>query len=299
MDLEALRAFLAVVESGSFVSAATALRWSRASVRRRVDELEAAVGVPLLVRSEQGASPTAAGEVLAARGREMLRESSALLASLRELGTRAASTIRVALPVGLPPRMLALAAATVRSSQPGVRLHVRFAEDPLALLLHDIDVAVSFGAPPAEGPWVSREIVRAPERLVASPRYLEAHGTPRTPGDLARHDLLLWSGPDVAPDALPLRTGGTVPVSPLVVASDLHALRIMASDGAGLLYAIDGGLPEGLGAGPELVPVLDREIGRERAMRAVMPAAFSGVPRIFAAIELLRALARPVPQPPI
>jgi DNA-binding transcriptional LysR family regulator len=299
VDHEALRAFLAVVESGSFVSAATALRWSRASVRRRVDELEATVGVPLLVRTEQGASPTAAGEVLAARGRELLRESSALLASLRELGTRAASTIRVALPVGLPPRMLALAAATVRTSQPGLRLHVRVAEDPIALLLHDIDVAVSFGAPPAEGPWVSREIVRAPERLLASPRYLEARGVPERVEDLARHDLLLWSGPEVSIDTLPLRAGGSVGVAPVVVASDLHALRIMASEGAGILYSIDGGLPEGLGAGPELVPVLDRWIGRERSMRAVMPAAFSGVPRIFAAIDLLRSLARPAPLPPV
>lgn len=268
-------------------------------MRRRVDELEATVGVPLLVRTEQGAAPTAAGEVLAVRGREMLREASALLASLRELGTRAASTVRVALPVGLPPRMLALAAATVRSSQPGLRLHVRFAEDPIALLLHDIDVAVSFGSPPAEGPWVSREIVRAPERLLASPHYLETRGTPRSVDELVDHDLLIWSGPDVAIDALPLRRGGTIPVSPVMVASDLHALRVMAAEGAGILHSVDGGLPEGLGAGPELVPVLDRWIGRERSLRAVMPAAFSGVPRIFAAIDLLRSLAHPTPLPAI
>ncbi|MFO0611109.1 MAG: LysR family transcriptional regulator [Polyangiaceae bacterium] len=297
MDPEALRAFLAIVESGSFVAAATALRSSRASVRRRIDELEASIGVPLLVRSEQGATPTRAGELLAERGRILLNETSSLVSSVRELGATPDGTLRVALPVGLPPKLMSLCFSTVRATQPGLRLHVRFAEDPIALLLHDIDVAVSFGDAPAEGPWVTRVIVRIPERFMASPAYLSARGTPTRVEDLASHDLLVWEAPERRAGTVPLRAGGAFPVTPVVVSSDLHVLRTLASDGLGLVYGADGGLPAEFAAGPELVPVLDDVVGRERTLRIVMPTGHSQVPRILSAIELLQGISRPAPAP--
>lgn len=298
VDLEALRAFLAVVESGSFVSAATLLRSSRASVRRRVDELEASVGTALLSRSEQGATPTRAGELLAKRGRDILRETSSIVASVREVAS-SAGTLRVALPVGLPPKLLSLCFASVRAAQPSLRLHIRFAEDPVALLLHDIDVAMTFGDAPTEGPWVTRVVVRVPQRLLASPAYLASRGTPRTLDDLTRHELLVWDGPERVASSLPLRGGGTVGVTPLVVSSDLHALRVLASDGLGIAYVVDGGLPVDVAAGAELVPVLDDLVGRERALRVVMPTGLSEMPRILAALELLRAMSQPVLPPPL
>ncbi len=299
MDLDALRAFLAVVESGSFVAAAAVLRSSRASVRRRIDELEATIGAPLLVRSEQGASATRAGALLAERGREILREASSVVALVRARSASAAGTLRVALPVGLPPKMLSLSWAAVRAAQPELRLDVRFAEDPVALLLHDIDVAVTFGDVPSEGPWVTKVITRVPERLVASPAYLAARTTPKCLEDLAEHDLLLWSGPERRGLSLPLRAGGLHPVTPMLCASDLHALRVAASDGLGLLYAIDGGLPDEVAAGAELVPVLDDVVGAERALRVVMPAGLNEIPRILAALDLLRELSHPVMPPPV
>jgi len=299
VDLESLRAFLAVVESGSFVSAATLLRCSRASVRRRVDELEASVGTALLVRSEQGATPTRAGELLATRGREILRETSSVVASVRELAASGAGTLRIALPVGLPPKLLSLCFASVRAAQPGLRLHIRFAEDPIALLVHDLDVAVTFGDAPAEGPWVTRVVVRVPQRLLASPAYLAARGTPTSVEDLARHDLLVWEGPERVATGLPLRAGGRVSVTPTLVSSDLHTLRVLASDGLGIVYAVDGGLPADVAAGPELVPVLDDLVGCERVLRVVMPTGLSEIPRILAALELLRAMSQPTLPPPL
>jgi DNA-binding transcriptional LysR family regulator len=298
VDLDALRAFLAVVESGSFVAAAAVLRSSRASVRRRIDELEATIGAPLLVRSEQGASATRAGALLAERGREILREASSVVALVRARSASAAGTLRVALPVGLPPKMLSLSWAAVRASQPELRLDVRFAEDPVALLLHDIDVAVTFGDVPSEGPWVTRVITRVPERLVASPAYLAAHSTPERLEDLAQHDLLLWTRPERRSLTLPLRAGGEHPVSPILCASDVHALRVAASDGLGLLYVIDPGLPDSVSAGADLVPVLDDVVGAERVLRVVMPAGLSEIPRILAALDLLREFSHPVMPPP-
>lgn len=298
MELDAVRAFLAVVESGSFVAAAAVLRVPRASVRRRVDELEAFVGVPLLVRSEQGASPTRAGTLFAERGRALLGEATAVVALVRERASASTATLRVALPVGLPPKLLALCWTAVRAAQPELRLEVRFAEDPVAMLTHDIDIAVSFGDVPSEGPWVTSVIVRVPERLVASPSYLAAHGTPSTLDELARHNLLLWRGPERTPPRIALRNGGHHAVAPILWASDTHALRVAASDGLGILYSIDGGLPGEVAAGPELVPVLDDVVGAERALRVVMPSGLREVPKILSALDLLRSMSRPTAPPP-
>ena len=76
---------------------------SRATLRRRIDQLEARAGVHLVDRTRLGAPLTEAGKVLAARGRLMVNEASALLASVREAGSEPAGELRVLLPIGLPP----------------------------------------------------------------------------------------------------------------------------------------------------------------------------------------------------
>jgi DNA-binding transcriptional LysR family regulator len=293
MDPDGLRAFLAVVDTGSFVAAATFLRWSRGMLRRRVDELEAVVGVPLLVRSEQGAVPTPAGAELAARGRDVLHQSSALLASVREVAASATGTLRIAVPVGMPPQAMGLAYAAVRAHQPGLRIELRFAEHPLSLLVSDVDLAFYFGAEPSEGPWVSEEILRMPERLLASEAYLRARGTPHGLPDLAAHDLLLGREPG-EPSALPLRAGGRFPVVAALTSADVHLLRSCASLGQGMAFCLDGGLLPSVGAGPELVPVLDDVVGVDRVLRLAMPAGFSEIPRLRAALDLIRSVARPL-----
>ena len=60
MDLDELRVFIAIVDRGSFAAAAKALRFPLATLRRRFDELEARMGVKLLERDHNGASPTSA-----------------------------------------------------------------------------------------------------------------------------------------------------------------------------------------------------------------------------------------------
>lgn len=287
MDLEALRAFLAVVETGSFVSAATSLRWARATLRRRVEELEVAAGVPLLRRSGQGAVPTEAGQALAARGREILAEAGALLASVREVGASPSGVVRVALPVGLPPEVLLPMYASLRARFPRLAVAVTPWDDPVKALFHDVDVAICFGAHPPEGPWVTRELLRVDERLLATPAYLAARGTPRRLEELTAHDLLVWAAPGAREPQLQLRDGGTLAVRPALVSPDIHFLRACSAAGLGLVYAPDGALP---GDEARWVRVLDAVIGGERALRVVLPSALSDVPRIRAVLEVAEAL---------
>lgn len=294
MNLDELRAFVAVVETGSIVAAARSLNFARATLRRRLDELEARAGVALLHRTAQGVTPTEAGAVLATRGRGILEEASALISSVREVGAEPAGELRFVLPVGMPPQIVMPLFAVLHQRYPRLSFRVRFSEDPLGGLLKDVDVAVHFGSRSPKGSWVSYEILRVREWLVASRDYLRRKGAPKKPDDLVNHDLLSWESPDGDPTLWPARNGGAIRVAPQMISTDIHMLRRCAAAGMGIAFLPDAGIPEQESRQDRLIPVLPDAVGRERPLRVVVPAALSEIPRIRAVLtEIQTFLARP------
>jgi DNA-binding transcriptional LysR family regulator len=288
MDLQELRAFIAVVETGSYLGAARSLGVSRTTLRRHVGSLEARAGVPLLESTRQGISPTEAGHLLARQGRTMMQEASALLASIREVGHAPSGTLRVVLPVGLPPHVLTPLFAAVRSAYPQLHFHCRFSNDPLSEALVDIDIAVHFGEDAPRGPWISHVVLRVREWLVAGRAYLERRGTPRTIDDLTRHELFAWQAP--GEDARVWRTLKGMPftVQPSLIATDIHFIRYCCISGLGIGLVPDAFLPDpGLEA-DVLVPVLPDVVGQERPVRVSVPAALSEIPKIKLVIDHVR-----------
>ncbi len=289
MDLEELRAFLAVVETGSFLGAERSLSMPRATVRRRVDALEARAGVLLLDRTRQGIGATEAGAVLARRGRQMIQEASALVASVRDIGKEPSGTLRVLFPVGLPPHLLVPLFAVMREAYPRLAIQARVSADPVGGLLDDVDVAAHFGERSPPGPWVSYEVMRVRARLIAHVDYLARRGTPATLQDLAQHDLFAWECPDEDPRAWPLLSGGTLRVEPVLVASDIHFVRQCALAGLGIALVPDAMVPDPGTAPGAVVSVLDDHVGRDLAVRIVVPSVLTEVPRVKALLNHVRA----------
>lgn len=288
MDLEELRALLAVADTGSFLTAAKTLRLSRATLRRRIDQLEARAGVLLVDRTRVGVSLTTAGSVLAARGRLMVQEVSALIQSVREVGTEPSGILRVLLPVGLPPHALTPLLGYVHSRYPRLHFRLHFSDDPAGGLVEDVDLAVHFGETSPKGPWVARELLRIRVWLVASAAYLAQRGTPRTIADLAHHDLLAWECPGEDGKLWPLRGGGTFAVSPMLITRHIHLIRQFAIAGHGIALVPDAMLPDpGVPEGA-LVSVLPELVSRDIGLRVMVPAVLSEIPRIRALLELLK-----------
>ena len=287
MDLEELRAFLDVVETGSYLAAADSRGVSRTTLRRRVEALEARAGVALLKSTSQGIVLTEAGEVLSRRGRIMMQETSALLTSIREVGQEPSGVLRLVLPVGLPPHLLTPLYAQLRETYPRLRVHVRFSEDPLSEPLDKVDMAFHFGGLP-RGPWLSYVILRVQERLIASREYLEKRGTPRSVEELQGHELLAWEAPGEEARTWPSLRGTPFAVQPAFVASDIHVVRTCCLAGLGIALVPsvelpDPGFPEDL-----LVPVLPDEVGRERQFRVSVPEALAAIPKIKQVLGHLR-----------
>jgi DNA-binding transcriptional LysR family regulator len=290
VDLEDLRAFVAVADTGSFLAAAGAVRMPRSTLRRRVNALEARAGVPLLEGTPGGVVLTDAGLALAAQGRRMMQEMRAVLASVRDLGATPRGTLRLVLPVGMPPQAVAMVLAGMRAAHPDLHYHCRFSNDPAAEPLDDVDLAVHFDDD-APGPaWVSFPIARIHRGLLASAEYLEKHGAPRHVDDLASHELLAWQAPGEDGSTWALRGGGSVRVRPVLIASDVHIVRICCAAGQGIAHVPDAGMPHLTGAAP-LVRVLEDMLGSEIVVRASVPRALAGVPRVRAVVDRLEAIA--------
>lgn len=294
MDLEELRAFVGVAETGSFLAAADILGVSRTTLRRRVEALEARAGVPLLKSTRTGVVLTEAGEVLARRGRLMMQETRALVASLREVGQAPVGLLRVVLPVGLPPHLLSPLFGLLRSTYPLLRVHTCFSDHPLAEPLDNVDLAVHFGKDMPRGPWTSQVVLRVRERLWASVDYLRQRGLPDSVEALRGHELFSWQGPGGDACLWPQLRGPAFQVEPALISTDIHLIRAccLAGQGIGLIPSVDLADPgEAEGA---LVPVLADVVGREQPLRVSVPEALSEVPKIRQVLEHIRQFIAPL-----
>lgn len=276
VDLDELRAILAVAETGSVLAASDRLRLTRTTLRRRLESLEARVGAPLIFRGPGGATLTDAGDVVVRHARTILSESAALLAAAREAGESGGGTLRVVMPVGMPPVALTALYGAIHAMVPGMAFEARMAEDPLHALVDDVDLAFHFGDPPETGAWITRVMRPAREVLVASASCFERLGRPDTVEDLERCELLIWRRPGHDPHALPLADGRTVPIRPMLVTSDVHILHTLAADGAGIALVPDGQVP----GTPDVVHVMPELVGRDCPLRMLVPEAMAQSPKV-------------------
>lgn len=285
---EDLRAFLAVADEGSFLSAAMKLGVSRTTLRRQVDALEAQAGVPLLQRATQGVELTEAGKRLVGTGRAMEREFSALLNAVRETGRRPEGEVRMLVQVGLPPASMAMIFGMFRSSWPKVTIRSRFAEDPLSDL-SEVDLVVWFGEGNPGAAWESYTFVTVRQRLFASAAYLQERGTPRTIEDLVHHDLLVWMQPNQKEARITTASGKTHVVQPVLSSTNVDFLHECARLGLGIAWAPDAGLPPPPGFEAP-VPVLENFVETDTPLRLAVPRALAEVPKVRVFIESMQAM---------
>jgi DNA-binding transcriptional LysR family regulator len=295
-DLDGILALLQIQELGSVQAAANRLGSSRATVRRRIEELEAVAGVALLQRDRSGARLTRAGQVFAERGRAVLASAEAALNETRFAAADASGLVRIVLPVGLQLQIVAGVLASVRASGLDVRMSVEEVADPAGEDARDVELMFHFGPPPDQEAWFSRVIRRAPLTLVASPAYLARHGAPQSPEEMGLHALLMWRGAGQPTDQLPLRSGGSVRVLPWLVSPNINLLRRTAALGVGIAFAPDGGVPDEAGVGP-LVPVLQGVVGRDETLRATSPLPSRVDPRSSAFVERVHQVLSTWPEP--
>ena len=146
-----------------------------------------------------------------------------------------------------------------------------------------------FGATGPSGSWLSYELVRMREWLLASSDYLERRGTPGSIEALGGHELLSWLAPGEDGRLWPTLSGEPIEVEPALVTADIHLIRQCVIAGLGIGFMPDIMLPDPGVAPGTLVPVLADRIGRDRALHIAIPSALAGLPKLQAVIRHLQA----------
>lgn len=249
-----LRYLLAVARAGRMVSAAALLDVDHTTVKRRIDRLEAALGVRLLDRGADGWELTAIGREVAERASSLEQVVEQVVAAASGEGDRVRGTVRVVAPDGFGSLFVAPALARLQHEHPGIVVELVTSTRPLSLRGSGYDIAVTVGSSAASR-LKSEVLARYSLRLYASPAYLAAHAPITTFADLENHSLVFYVDALLTVhelDLAPVLNGMRVGFGSTNVFAQLEAVR--AGAGVGLLHAFMGEKDAGL------VPVLPREV---------------------------------------
>jgi DNA-binding transcriptional LysR family regulator len=190
--LQELAVFVRTAESGSFSRAARELGLSQPSVSRIIGELEARLGVTLLLRTTRRITVTDAGALFLDRAREILAEIEDAEDAARGVDSLR-GIIRLAIPVVYGTREIIPRLPKFLSTHPMLRVELSVADQRQDLVAEGADVAIRLGDLD-DSVFGARKLATLQRMLVASPSYLEARGTPKTPADLASHDCIFGPG---------------------------------------------------------------------------------------------------------
>jgi DNA-binding transcriptional LysR family regulator len=186
-------AFVRTVETGSLSSAARELGTTQPTVSKRLGALEAQVGARLLQRNTQGIRLTEAGDRYYETSKRVLGELDQVEADLAGLRRSLTGKLRLNLPVGFGELHLTRLSLEFLRQHPTLQLDLTLTDRLVDLVEDGADVAVRIGAVNAQA-VVARRLGQFGYVFVATPAYLEKHGTPKRAEDLAEHNYLRYGG---------------------------------------------------------------------------------------------------------
>lgn len=184
--------FVKVIEQGSFTAAAGHLALSKAAVSKYVGRLESRLGARLLNRTTRRLTLTEAGESLYARASAAIADLAAAETEVMDLTGAPRGRLRVTAPSHFGEVFLAPLFAEFRQRWPDVTLDLDLDNRIVDLVEEGFDVGIRITTL-ASSSLVARRLADIRMVTVASPAYLERHGTPKEPSDLRNHECLAYS----------------------------------------------------------------------------------------------------------
>jgi DNA-binding transcriptional LysR family regulator len=190
--LTGLQIFVRVVETGSFSRAAADLGLTQPTVTKHVSELERRLGARLLNRNSRGVGMTEIGSLYFQRCKQVLREFEATETIVSERRGDLVGSLRVGASMAFGRNVIAPLVFEFLKLHPRLKIDLSCEDRYVDVVAHGLDMAIRLGNL-ADSSLGCRRVGSNPWAMTASNAYLEAHGEPRTPGDLAAHDCLIYS----------------------------------------------------------------------------------------------------------
>ena len=187
--LKQMQTFVAVAAKGSLTAVAAHEDVAPAVIGRRIDALEARLGVKLLIRTTRRITLTTEGAAFLEDCQRILLDVENAEAAIVTDGGRASGHLRLTAPAGFGRRHVAPLIPAFIALHPDVTVSLDLSDRVVDLVNEGLDCAIRIGDLP-DSSLVSVRLAGNRRVVVAAPSYLARAGTPRTPDDLARHACL-------------------------------------------------------------------------------------------------------------
>lgn len=179
--------FAIIVEQGSLVRAAEQLGMPKATVSRRLANLEAVLGQRLLIRTTRRLTLTEFGEEFLDHCRRIAEEAAATQDFVRSQEAQPRGRLRVSMPADYARQQLSHAIATFVEAHPEIQLELDLSSRRVDLIGERFDLAIRMGTLDSDATLVARKIDELRFGLYASPIYLALRRAPKHPDELERY----------------------------------------------------------------------------------------------------------------
>ena len=252
----ALEVFAAVAAGSSFSAAGRALGLSPSAVSRAIDRIEARLGVRLLLRSTRALTLTTEGQAYLVAARRILMDLNDAEQAIADLGAPR-GRLRISAAHSYGRLFVVPLLGEFARLYPHILIDISLSDQIVDIAAGAADIALRFG-PLTDNALTARKIGEYRRVIVASPAYLQQHGTPETPEDLLHHNCLGFNFRRAEP-VWPFRTHKrdyALSVSGNIEANSGETLGQLAADGVGIArvgaFSVAAEIADG-----RLVPLLE------------------------------------------
>ncbi|MFE0753811.1 LysR family transcriptional regulator [Inquilinus sp. NPDC058860] len=188
----AMIVFAQVVDSRSFSAAAARLGLSKSAVSKQIAKLEDRLGARLLNRTTRTLSPTDAGQDFYERCIRVAREVEEAERAITHLSAEPRGLLRLNAPASFGREYVAPLVPEMLARWPELRIEALFEDRFVDVVAEGFDLVIRITRL-QDSSLVARRLASCRRLVCAAPVYLERHGVPQVPADLARHDCVLYS----------------------------------------------------------------------------------------------------------
>ena len=292
LDIEDLRTFVEVADAGGVSPAARRLGVSKSIVSRQLARLEAELGVQLLARTTRGAALTEAGVTFRDHAARVCAEIDLARETIQPAGDLR-GRLRVAVPLTFGPTHFASVLADMARRHPQLHIHTSYSDRFVDLIAEGFDCAIRVGYL-QDSNLIARHVGPIYGKLVASPDYIKAHGSPEKPEELVAHQALMQGT-----EAWQFMDGDkiiTVYPRGRFKADNAIALAAAALAGLGIGWLPDGVTHEYVASGA-LVPVMTRYPPPPAGVYVIRPPSQYPARKVRVLTEMLIACFEEAPKP--
>lgn len=292
------RAFLQVVESGSFSAASVELGVSVASVVRQINSLESRLGVRLLNRSTRALSLTEAGAIYCKRIDDLVRQFDSLKREISSYQKDVKGLLRVHLRHSVGTHVIVPALPEFLTAHPDLKIEVTLTDERADLVAHGVDIAVWLGSLD-DSNLIARKLSPGKRIICCSPSYVARRGLPASPEDLSQHNCVVYRAKSYDSSWRLTRDGHTtsVAVSGNIESESSAVLLTSALNGVGLAMLQEAMVRKAIASGDLINAFPDYSVSStdtDIALFAVYPGRKQTSPKTRAFIDFLVRLFRDI-----